>query len=236
MRPICFSVILVLGGCFALQAQPGKTADNPQPASIRGGKISAEWADRAVITGGGQRPEGNDLLWYVKPAAVWEEALPLGNGKLGAMVFGGVADERIQLNESTLWDGYSLDPNDSGSLKYLPEVQRLLFEGKNNEAVALAEKHMMGHPKGVRPYQSLGEIWFDTPDTEASHYIRSLDLSTAIARISYTSGGGRLSARSFCFPVRQGAGDPFFSRRKRNRELFPDTETSAGCNLRGRPG
>ncbi|MBK5203171.1 MAG: glycoside hydrolase family 95 protein [Prolixibacteraceae bacterium] len=176
-------------------------AGNNVPASIRGGKITASWNDRARVTGDGVRPKGHTVLWYEKPASVWEEALPLGNGELGAMVFGGVADERIQLNESTLWDGYSLDPNDSSSLTYLPEVRRLLFEGQNNEAVALAEKHMMGHPKGVRPYQSLGEIWFYTPETEVSHYVRSLDLSTAVARTSYSSNGVNYLREAFISPV-----------------------------------
>ncbi|MDR2148507.1 MAG: glycoside hydrolase family 95 protein, partial [Tannerella sp.] len=131
----------------------------------------------------------NSKLWYRQPAKVWEEALPLGNGRLGAMVFGGVADERIQLNENTLWDGFPLNPNNPEGLKALPEVQRLLFENKNNEAVELASKTMMGIPKGVKSYQSLGELWFDTPGMTAENYIRSLDLSTAIATTRYTSDG-----------------------------------------------
>src|SRR3546814_14712621 len=86
------------------------------------------------------------------------------------MVFGGVADERIQLNESSLWDGYALDPNNPESLETLPEVRRLLFEDKNNEAVKLAEQTMMGQPKRIKPYQSLGELWFDTPHQHATSY------------------------------------------------------------------
>jgi alpha-L-fucosidase 2 len=158
-------------------------------ASKRSTSIGNAWTDRALVESHAAGPEGKDILWYRKPAAVWEEALPLGNGKLGAMVFGGVADERIQLNESTLWDGYPLNPNDPEGRKALPEVQRLLFENKNNEAVELAERTMMGRPKGVKSYQSLGELWFDTPDTTAGNYIRSLDLATAVARTSYSAGG-----------------------------------------------
>ncbi|MEL7586440.1 MAG: glycoside hydrolase family 95 protein [Prolixibacteraceae bacterium] len=201
--------IILFAGLFfsaAFVAAINKGDQNPQhpekqPASIRGGKISADWTDRAVISGGGEKPGGHDVLWYLQPAKVWEEALPLGNGKLGAMVFGGVADERIQLNESSLWDGYPLDPNDPASLENLPEVQRLLFEGKNNEAVELAGKHMMGRPKGVKPFQSLGELWFDTPATEASGYVRSLDLSTAISTTSYTSNGVNFAREAFVSPV-----------------------------------
>ena len=172
-----------------------------EPASTRNEKITENWTDRAKVTNGGEKPTGHYVLWYQQPAKVWEEALPLGNGSLGAMVFGGVADERIQFNESTLWDGYSLDPNDTSSLRALPEVQKLLFEGKNNEAIALAEKHMMGHPKGVRAYQSLGELWFDTPVLNASNYVRSLDLSTAVTSVSYTDDGVSYQREAFVSPV-----------------------------------
>lgn len=166
------------------------TQDSVIPAaSHRTGEVTADWIDRAQVTGGQKGPDGKSVLWYRNPASVWEEALPLGNGQLGAMVFGGVADERIQLNENSLWDGYSLDPNDSFSLSALPEVRHLLFSGKNNDAVKLAEQHMLGQPRRIKSYQSLGELWFDTPVLKASKYIRSLDLSTAIAKICYTAQG-----------------------------------------------
>ncbi|MGQ8334974.1 glycoside hydrolase family 95 protein [Sunxiuqinia sp. A32] len=173
------------------------------PASQRKGKISANWTDRAEIANGASKLDGQYLLWYQQPAKVWEEALPLGNGKLGAMVFGGVADERIQLNESSLWDGFPLDPNDPTSLENLPEVQRLLFEGKNNEAVKLAEQHMMGRPRGVKPFQSLGELWFDTPILNASDYARSLDLSTAITTTSFSGEGSEYTREVFISPIDQ---------------------------------
>lgn len=157
-------------------------------ASERTGPINATWMDRAEFLGKGTPPQNTkNVLWYRKSAKVWEEALPLGNGRLGAMVFGGVADERIQLNENTLWDGYPLDPNNPEGCIALPEVQRLLFEDKNNEAVKLAEATMMGRPKGVKSYQSLGELWFDTPELAAHGYVRNLDLSTAVSTVNYTS-------------------------------------------------
>ncbi|MDR2472758.1 MAG: glycoside hydrolase N-terminal domain-containing protein [Tannerella sp.] len=159
-------------------------------ASFRKGNIGAAWTDRTVFADeNGLKPDGKYMLWYRRSAKAWEEALPLGNGHLGAMVFGGVADERIQLNENTLWDGKPLDPNNPEGLKALPEVQRLLFENKNNEAVKLAEQTMMGNPKGVKSYQSLGELWFDTPEKSASNYVRSLDLATGIARVQYSADG-----------------------------------------------
>lgn len=181
----------------------GLAAMAQEPASVRSGKITADWADRAQIGGGGEKPDGHYLLWYQQPAKVWEEALPLGNGTLGAMVFGGVADERIQLNESSLWDGYPLDPNDPSSAEFLPQVQKLLFDGKNNEAIALASKHMMGRPGGVKPYQSLGELWIDSPILNAGNYVRSLDLSTAVSTTTFSADGVNYRREAFISPVDQ---------------------------------
>ncbi|GHV22008.1 hypothetical protein FACS1894174_06150 [Bacteroidia bacterium] len=159
-------------------------------ASQRKIKITADWTDRTQFAENNSvKFDGKNVLWYRRSAKVWEEALPIANGRLGAMIFGGVADERLQLNENTLWDGYPLDPNNPEALKALPEVRRLLFENKNNEAVKLAEQTMMGIPKRVKSYQSLGELWFDTPEMVAENYIRSLDLSTAVAQVKYSSGG-----------------------------------------------
>ncbi|KAA6350138.1 Xylosidase/arabinosidase [termite gut metagenome] len=170
-------------------------------ASKRKIKINTNWIDRTQFLSNGSKPEGKNVLWYRQSAKVWEEALPIGNGDLGAMVFGGVADERIQLNEHTLWDGYPLDPNNPEALKALPEIQRLLFENKNNEAVKLAEKTMLGVPQRVKSYQSLGELWFDTPETKAENYVRSLDLSTAVATINYVSKGVSYTREYFASAV-----------------------------------
>jgi alpha-L-fucosidase 2 len=191
-------IALFLVSCFTVKAQD---RNDQAPASNRTGKITAKWVDRAIVKDGGVNPGGQYVLWYQKPAIVWEEALPLGNGQLGAMLFGGISDERIQLNESTLWDGYPLDPNDPSSLENLPAVRKLLFDGKNNEAVDLAGRHMMGRPKGVKPFQSLGELWFDTPVKEASGYVRSLNLGTAIATINFVADGIKYSREAFISPV-----------------------------------
>ena len=190
--PILMIVLLVI---------TGKLFSQNIPASERTGEITSGWVDRAILTGQSAKPEGRNILWYREPAKVWEEALPIGNGRLGAMVFGGVADERIQLNESSLWDGFPLDPNNPESLKSLPEVRRLLFENKNNEAVALASKTMMGDPVRIKSYQSLGELWFNTPALKASDYSRSLDLSTAITTTKYISEGVEYTRESFSSPV-----------------------------------
>jgi alpha-L-fucosidase 2 len=155
-------------------------------------RIDDKWSDRAPLDGKTSVAPGDtrNLLWYRKPAKVWEEALPLGNGRLGAMVFGGIADERLQLNEDSLWDGYPLDPGNPQSLQALPEVRRLLFSGENLAAEKLAGQSMLGTPHGVKPYQSLGELWIEAPGLAgATNYLRTLDIGSAIARVAYTSGG-----------------------------------------------
>ncbi len=141
----------------------------------------------------------NDLtLWYQQPAQEWVEALPIGNGRLGAMVFGKVDQERIQLNEDTLWDGHRQDTNNPEALKHLPEVRRLLFAGKNQEATELADKYLMGHPTGVKSYQSLGDLWLETGTTEpVSDYRRELDLDTGTVKVTYRVGEAQFTREIF---------------------------------------
>ncbi|HKO82784.1 MAG TPA: glycoside hydrolase N-terminal domain-containing protein, partial [Chitinophagaceae bacterium] len=83
-------------------------------------------------------------LWYTKPASKWTEALPIGNGRIGAMIFGGIEQDRIQFNEETLWTGEPRNYNRPGTSKYLDTIRQLLFSGKQEEAEALAEKEFMG--------------------------------------------------------------------------------------------
>ncbi len=97
------------------------------------------------------------LLWYRQPAPRWIEALPLGNGQLGAMVFGAVGRERIQLNDDTLWAGRAMDRHNPEALKALPEVRRLLFAEKHEEAARLAQRTMLGVPCQIESYQPLGD-------------------------------------------------------------------------------
>jgi alpha-L-fucosidase 2 len=128
-------------------------------------------------------------LWYAKPAQKWAEALPVGNGRLGAMVFGTVARERIQLNEDTIWSGQPYDPTRPGGPKALPEIQKLVFEGKWMEAEALFAKKMMGKPDQMK-YQPLGDLFVEFPGhTNVTDYCRLLDLNTAIASVSYQANG-----------------------------------------------
>jgi alpha-L-fucosidase 2 len=155
----------------------------------------------AFMTAGAatQAETWNDLkLWYRQPAKQWVEALPLGNGRLGAMVFGGVTKERIQLNENTLWDGHPQETTNPDAGKALPEVQRLLFAGQNKEATELAGRSMMGRPSGVKSYQTLGDLHIEMEHgANATHYRRELDLDSAIARVAYRVDGVTYTREAF---------------------------------------
>jgi len=128
-------------------------------------------------------------LWYDKPAAKWEEALPVGNGRLGAMVFGGTAEERLQLNESTLWGGLPHDYANPEAGQHLAELRRLIFAGKIREAEEIGGQ-MLGRPPFQRPYQPLGDLRLRFPGHEkVQQYVRGLDLDQAIATTTYRLGG-----------------------------------------------
>jgi alpha-L-fucosidase 2 len=129
-------------------------------------------------------------LWYKQPAAKWNEALPIGNGRLGAMVFGGTSNERLQLNEDSVWAGEKRDRINPDATRALPEVRRLLMAGKVREAEALADKSVIAAPRRMPPYQPLGDLLLTFPGHEqAAEYERELDLDTAIARTRYRVNG-----------------------------------------------
>jgi alpha-L-fucosidase 2 len=130
------------------------------------------------------------MLWFKQPAKDWNEALPVGNGRLAAMVFGQVNRERIQINEESLWSGQKINNNNPEALKRLPQIRRLLLGGKNMEAVRLAEESLLGTPPRVRSYQSLGDLWLEfDAGQKVENYRRELDLRTGIASVSYASDG-----------------------------------------------
>ena len=129
------------------------------------------------------------VLWYRHAAQKWGDALPVGNGRLGGMVYGGVAKEHIQLNEDTVWNGKKRDRINPEALKALPEVRRLLFEGKPSEAEALEEQKVMGVPNRQPPYQPLGNLTIEFSDHDnATDYRRELNLATGVARVTYRIG------------------------------------------------
>jgi len=129
------------------------------------------------------------VLWYQQPAAKWREALPVGNGRLGAMVFGAADCEQLQLNEQTIWTGGPYDATRPGGPEALPEIRRLVFSGKYSDAHKLFDKIMMGQPVEQMKYQPLGNLYLTFPGhTNVTHYRRQLDLDTAIASVSYRVG------------------------------------------------
>ena len=129
-------------------------------------------------------------MWYAQPAGKWVEALPVGNGRLGAMIFGGTAAERINLNEQTIWAGGPYEPTHPGGPEALPEIRRLVFAGKCREAEALFNKSMMGKPVEQTKYQPLGDLLLEFPGHETvTDYRRDLDLDQAVAGVTYQVRG-----------------------------------------------
>ncbi|MBL9193857.1 MAG: glycoside hydrolase family 95 protein [Opitutaceae bacterium] len=129
-------------------------------------------------------------LWYAQPAVKWEEALPVGSGRLGAMVFGRTATERIQFNEDTLWTGKPHDYVRAGSAEALPEVRRLLLEGRIKEAETLGRSRLLSDPVRQKAYQPFGDLWLEFPGHETvTDYRRELDLDRAVATTTYRVGG-----------------------------------------------
>jgi len=139
----------------------------------------------------------NLKLWYKQPAKEWVEALPLGNSRIGAMVFGGVEKERIQLNEETFWAGSPHDNDNPQFLNSLPEIRNLIFEGKEKEAETLIDKTISGTPNGM-PYQTIGNIYFEFPEHSGyTNYERNLDLKTATSQVKYTVNGTNYTRTAF---------------------------------------
>ncbi len=134
---------------------------------------------------------GNPLvLWYERPATKWVEALPVGNGRLGAMIFGGVNQERLQLNEDSLWAGGPYDPVNPQAKDALPQVRELVNEGKYHEAASLLSAKVMAKPLGQMPYQTVGDLLLAFPETtNTGNYRRELNLDTATATVSYAAEG-----------------------------------------------
>jgi len=172
--------VLALGGCASLQETP-RAPFAPDPAHT---------------------------IWLDHPAEHFTSALPLGNGTMGALVFGGVERERIVLNEIGLWSGSVEDPNRHDSHEYLPEIRRLLLEGKNLEAEALLSQRFTcagagsGQGNGADVpygcYQVLGNLRLEFGgDAPAEDYRNELDLRTAIVRTAYTRGGVRFERECF---------------------------------------
>ncbi len=140
----------------------------------------------------------SNVLWWNKPAEKWQEAVPIGNGQLGAMVFGGLGSERLQLNEGTLWAGGPYDPVNPEAKENLPLVRKLVNEGKYRDAASLLSAKVMAKPLDQMPYQAVGDVDLTFPGlTHATDYRRELNLDNAVAAVSYVSDGVRFTREIF---------------------------------------
>ncbi|CAH8281463.1 alpha-L-fucosidase 2 [Mariniflexile fucanivorans] len=136
-------------------------------------------------------------FWYTQPAKEWSEALPIGNGRLGAMVYGGIQMEHLQLNEETLWTGGPHSYDNPDAYNHLEEVRNLLKQEKYNEAEDTAEK-MMGIPKYQMAYQPFGDLFLMFPQgAKSSNYRRELDLQKALSTVSYNIGETKFTRKVF---------------------------------------
>jgi alpha-L-fucosidase 2 len=152
------------------------------------------------------RAVGADMLWYRQPARKWVEALPIGNGRIGAMVFGGIAEERLQLNEDTLWTGGPYSAVNPSAHDALAEVRRLISAGQYREAEALINAKVMATPLAQMAYQTFADLLIDLPGIPefwATDYRRELDLDSATATTRYKVGGAVYLREAIACPVHQ---------------------------------
>ena len=142
-------------------------------------------------------PPGAMRLWYMEPATRWTEALPIGNGRLGAMVYGGIEQEHLQLNEDTLWSGGPHCYDNPDAYQHLATVRELLERGEYADAEATAQK-MLGRHKYQQAYMPLGDLFLDFPKGEKpSEYRRELNLQNAVSTVTYRVGNARFTRTIF---------------------------------------
>src|SRR5580704_7453852 len=183
------------------------------------------------------------VLFFEQPAATWPDALPVGNGRLGAMVFGNPGKERLQLNEETVWIGERRDRNNPQAGR-TPEVRALLMAGKVHEAEALAAQVMMGVPDRRPCYQTLGDLWLEFDNITdnivnggVTDYRLALDLDDAVVTTSFTAGGARWTREVFSsaprnvIVVRVECSYPFSVKVRLDRAANSKTEAVAGNRL-----
>lgn len=134
-----------------------------------------------------------NTLWYKQPAGNWNEALPIGNGRLGAMVFGNPEHEVLQLNEESIWAGSKVNANNPKAFQHLPEIQKAIFDNRFKDADSLTKLYMMGTPISIRSYQPLGNLELDFKwDAKPENYSRSLNIQSGISSTEYSVNGNRI--------------------------------------------
>ncbi len=158
----------------------------------------------ADAVSGSESADDTALIWFDEPAALWTEAFPIGNGRLGGMVFGRTHEELIQLNEDTVWAGGPYNSNREGGYKSLDEIRRLVFEGKGKQAEELFEETMMGKSWETARYLPLGDLRILSPGHAfADNYKRELFLDSGLSRVTYQVDGVSFARTSFSSAVDQ---------------------------------
>lgn len=178
-------------------------ANSPTKITPIAGYIPLKRTDAdAEFIASNEPPKEPLSLWYKQPAKQWTEALPVGNGRMGAMLFGGLQNEHVQFNEDTIWTGTPHDYAHVGAVKFLPQIRQLLWDGKQKEAEDLAMKEFMSIPLGQKKYQPFGDIRLKFAGIEsATDYRRELNLDTGVASVSYKVGDTQFTRELFAsFP------------------------------------
>jgi hypothetical protein len=192
MKPRIIIILAALGLVLGFKSSGVAAVPNQEPS------FSGEF------TGEASPPTEPLSLWYRRPAGKWVEALAVGNGRLGAMVFGGIERERLQLNEDTLWAGGPYDPTNPEALAALPEARRLIFDGQYREANRLIGEKMMARPLRQMPYQTVGDLLLAFREVRSvANYRRDLNLDTGLARVTYAASGVTYTREVFSSPVDQ---------------------------------
>jgi alpha-L-fucosidase 2 len=181
---------------------------------------------------------GHSSIFFEQPAAEWPDALPVGNGRLGAMVFGGTAHERLQLNEETVWTGERRDRNNPQASR-TAEVRALLMAGKVHEAEALAQQVMMGIPVRLPVYQTLGDLWLDFEGVPANvtDYCLELDLDDAVVKTRFAAGDVTWTREAFssaprnAIVVRLESNQPISLAVRLDRPAHSQTQTEGNDRL-----
>lgn len=140
--------------------------------------------------------DNDQRLWYSQPAKIWLEALPLGNSKMGAMVYGMTDTEEIQLNEETFWSGGPHNNNSTSSIYYLNEVRDLIFEGKEKQAEDIINREFIKGPHGQK-FLTLGSLKLNFGHKDVTNYERELDLTRAVSTVSYICDGVKYVRTAF---------------------------------------